>query len=236
VSVVCIIPARGGSKRLPGKNTRLFAGRPVISYSILAAKGTGLFDRILVSTDSPTVAGTAKEWGAEVPFLRPAELSGDFVPVDAAVTHALEWLGAAGPQADHVCCIYPVAPLVEPADIQEGYKHMLQAGAPASFSVAELPCPVERTLVFGDDGRIQMICAEHLLTRSQDLPLAYYDAGQFYWADAIRYLREKELSYDGAVPVVLPRWRAIDIHSEEEWRLAEEIYMARRAVAGGTGV
>ena len=222
--IVAIIPARGGSKRIPMKNIRPFAGKPIISYPIAAARATGLFERIIVSTDSDEIARVARDHGAEVPFMRPAELSDDHTGTDMVVLHALEWLVDHGAPADHVCTIYATAPLIEAERIREGYELFRREGAASASAVTTFAYPILRALKLNARGRLEMLWPENFSKRSADLSEAYHDAGQFYWADARRFVREKGLFFTDVVPMVLPRHLVVDIDTLEDWDLAERTY------------
>lgn len=222
--IVAIIPARGGSKRIPGKNLRLFQGKPVISYSIQAALETRIFDRVIVSTDSDEIAGLAESLGAQVPFLRPAELADDHTGTDAVLVHELSEMTKQGNDVKQFCCIYPTAPLVQVQFIKKGHQVLCETGASVVISVATFSSPIFRSLVVNSNGRLEMNWPEHASTRSQDLPEAYSDAGQFYWADTTKYLAEKKLFCHDAVPVVIPRFLVQDIDTVEDWETAELMY------------
>jgi pseudaminic acid cytidylyltransferase len=223
---VAIIPARIGSKRIPKKNIKLFLGKPIIAYSIEAALETKLFDRIIVSTDSQEVVEIAKSYGAEVPFLRPAELSDDFTGTDEVILHALNWLIGHGTNIEYVCCVYATAPLIDSEYVRKGLELLKEKKAATAFSVSTYPFPIYRSLKINEDGRLQMICPDYMNVRSQDLSEAYHDAGQFYWADVKRYLIEKRFYSRDAIPVVLPRYLVQDIDTEEDWKRAEAMYKA----------
>ena len=219
--VVAIIPARAGSKRIPNKNSKLFAGIPIISYSIKAAQAADIFDRIIVSTDSKEIAEMAKTCGAEVPFIRPAELSDDFIGTVPVLLHALNWLCVHGSTTDYFCCIYATAPFVQPENIIEGFNLLKKRNAVTAFSVATFPYPIFRALRIGDDDRVEMLWPEHENSRSNDLPKAYHDAGQFYWGNTKRFLTEKKFFSSDSVPVILPRYLVQDIDTPEDWKTAE---------------
>ncbi|MFZ2657246.1 MAG: pseudaminic acid cytidylyltransferase [Victivallales bacterium] len=219
-----VIPARGGSKRIPGKNIKLFLGKPMISYSIEAARASGVFDKIIVSTDSPEIAKIAEEYGAEAPFMRPHELSDDHATTDSVVLHALDWLNTNWERVDYICCIYSTAPFVRAEYLKKGLELLIKEKATSAFSVTSFPFPIFRALKMDDSGRIQMFWPEHRLTRSQDLPEAFHDAGQFYWIDARKYAIEKKLFSSDAVPVVLPRKLVQDIDTPEDWERAESMF------------
>jgi pseudaminic acid cytidylyltransferase len=223
--VIAIIPARGGSKRIPKKNIRLFAGAPMISYSIRAARTTGLFERILVSTDSDEIARIACECGAEVPFRRPADLSDDHTPTAPVLVHALRWLEERNVRPKIACCIYATAPMLQTEDLRRGYETLVQTGAGSAFSVTSFPYSIFRALRVTPEGTVAMFWPEHRLTRSQDLPPAYHDAGQFYWFDVDRFLAEPNL-YADARPIILQRSRVQDIDTLEDWATAEQMFRA----------
>ncbi|MDY6950744.1 MAG: pseudaminic acid cytidylyltransferase [Thermodesulfobacteriota bacterium] len=231
MNTVAIIPARGGSKRIPGKNIKLFAGKAIISYSIKAAQDSDLFDRIIVSTDSVKIAKVAKAYGAEVPFIRPAELADDFTGTGAVVLHALRWLLDRGDKVDYVCCIYATAPFVRPQDLCKGYALLRENKATSTFTVASFPSPILRALKIDEKGRIAMVWPQYRERRSQDLPETYHDAGQFYWADVKNYLKEREFYSRDSLPVVLPRYLVQDIDTPEDWEKAERMYSVLQMAA-----
>ena len=177
--ILAVIPPRGGSKRIPHKNIKLFMGQPIISYSINAAKSCGLFDKIKYSTDSKEIAEVAEKCGAEIPFFRPAELSDDFTGTDEVILHALNWFINKDMNIDYVCCIYATAPFVKPEHIREGFKILRKGGSTSSFPVTTYPYPIYRSLKINSMGKLEMLWPEHFKTRSQDLIEAYHDAGQF---------------------------------------------------------
>jgi len=227
---VAVIPARGGSKRIPHKNIRMFAGKPIIAHSIEVARASGLFDRVIVSTDSPQIAGVARQWGAEVPFMRPAELSDDHTQTDAVFLHALEWLAHAGAEYEYACLIYPTAPFLTKESLSRGLEALRDSDATSAFSVAMFPFPIQRALRIGDDGYLDMFYPEHRLTRSQDLPDAYHDAGQFYWVRVARYEVERSC-YAHALPIVLPRKSVQDIDTIQDWEYAEAMWRATKGAS-----
>lgn len=221
---VAVIPARGGSKRIPKKNIKSFAGKPLIAYSILAALESKLFDRVVVSTDSEEIAATSVTWGAEAPFLRPEELSDDMAGTDSVLLHAIEWLELHGGTPDYLCCIYATAAFVQAQYLRQGFELLVQNQATTAFSVATYPYPIFRSLKINTAGRLEMFWPRHLKSRSQDLPEAYHDAGQFYWLAVKKYKREGKLFSEDAIPVVLPRWLVQDIDTEEDFVRAELMY------------
>lgn len=224
MSVVAVIPARGGSKRIPHKNIKPFCDKPMITYSIEAAKGASIFDRIIVSTDSKKIASIAKESGAEVPFMRPCKLAGDHAGTDAVVLHALKRLMEDGEKIDYICCIYATAPFVKAEYIIKGYNLLRDKNAASCFSVTTYSFPIFRSLKINNQNRLEMFWPEYRETRSQDLTEAYHDAGQFYWADVKKYLKEKQFYSKDSVPVILPRYLVQDVDTHEDWETAEKMY------------
>lgn len=224
MSAVAIIPARGGSKRIPDKNIKIFAGKPIIAYSIEVAKASGLFDRVIVSTDSERIAEVSKAYGAEIPFLRPKELADDHTGTDAVVLHALEKLSSYGFFSNYVCCIYATAAFIDKSYLQKGYQLISNHDITSVFSVTTFDYPIFRALKINADGNLEMYCPEHHATRSQDLPEAYHDAGQFYWANVLKYQKEKRFFSKDAKPVLIPRQMVQDIDTPEDWINAELMY------------
>ncbi len=225
---IAIIPARGGSKRIPRKNVRLFAGRPMIAHAITTARAAGIFDRIAVSTDDDEIRQVALAHGAEVPFVRPRELANDHATTDAVLVHALRWFESHGGLPRYACCIYATAPLLLPEDLRNGLELLQRADAATALAVTTFSYPILRALRLDPGGRLRMLWPEHRLTRSQDLPAAYHDAGVFYWMNVARYLPEGHLFGDNAVPVILPEHRVQDIDTEDDWAYAEARYRLQR--------
>ncbi len=222
---VAIIPARGGSKRIPRKNIRCFAGRPMIAHSIMAARQSGCFSRIVVSTDDQEIAEVARHYGAEVPFMRPAALADDFATTVQVMAHAVDMLAL--DKAELVCCLYATAPLVSPDDIRQiGLCLQQRSEADYAFPVTTFAYPVQRALIKDKQGRVAPLFPEFLSSRSQDLAETYHDAGQFYWGRASAFLQQKPIVAEGAVGVPIPRWRVQDIDTEEDWQQAELLFQA----------
>ncbi len=219
---VCIIPARGGSKRIPKKNIKDFFGKPLISYTIETALKSNLFDKVIVSTDDETIAKVAKEYGAEVPFLRPVELSDDFTGTGAVISHALSFLQNQGEKYDYVCSIYATAPLLQVKYIQKGLERLQNSDAVHSFSATSMPFPIQRTFKINND-RCEMFWPENFSKRSQDLEEAYQDAGQFYWTNLNKKATDIIFGKD-SIPIVLPRYLVQDIDTLEDWERAEVLY------------
>lgn len=225
---VAIIPARGGSKRIPRKNVKLFCGKPMIAWSIEAAKGSGLFDYIVVSTDDDEIAQVAESYGAVVPFRRPENLSDDFTPTRPVVNHAIREIARLFELPDYVCVIYPTAPLIEIEDIARGHTLLTASEVDFAFSVTGYAYPIQRALKRVPNGGVQMFQPEHRVTRSQDLEPAYHDAGQFYWGRTKAFLEDRETFSNMSIPVVLPNWRVVDIDNEEDWQRAELLFKGLR--------
>ena len=223
---LAVIPARGGSKRIPRKNIKLFSGLPMIAWSIRAAIQSHCFDRIIVSTDDSEIAAVAKEHNAEIPFLRPGNLSGDNIGTIPVIAHAINWQNQHGEAAAQVCCLYATAPFVQAADLQRGLQVLQSTGADYAFSVTSYAFPIQRAIRLTPEQRIEMFQPEHFNTRSQDLQEAWHDAGQFYWGEAQAWLAGKPLFSRGSAPVPLPRYRVQDIDTPEDWECAEWLFKA----------
>jgi N-acylneuraminate cytidylyltransferase len=223
---IAVIPARGGSKRIPRKNIRMFCGKPIIAYSISAAQESRLFDQIVVSTDDKEIATVARDAGATTPFIRPSEIADDFTGTNAVVKHAVTWFATQGHDVTHACCIYATAPLIQTRFIQEGYDALTQTGAAFAFSITSYAFPIQRALRVTSDGHVDAFYPEHRLTRSQDLEPAYHDAGQFYWGTARAFLDDTPLFSSQSAGVVLPRLFVQDIDTPEDWEQAEFMYRA----------
>lgn len=223
---IAVIPAREGSKRIPGKNVRLFAGKPLIAYAVEAAVASGLFSQVVVSTDSSVIARIAEEYGATVPFLRPKELADDHTPTAAVMGHAFQWLRDQGSLDEYGCCIYATAAFVSPAFLRKGYDTIRERKAASVFSVTTYEFPIFRSLKVNDAGSLEMFWPQYEMTRSQDLPEAYHDAGQFYWVAIDTFLATPRLYTADAAPVVLPRYLVQDIDTLEDWQRAELMYQA----------
>lgn len=229
---IAVIPARGGSKRIPGKNIKPFCGRPIIAWSIAAALESALFDRVVVSTDCDRIAETAKQHGAEVPFRRPAELSDDHTGTIPVVGHAVEWFRQRGEAPDEVCCIYATAPFVRAQDVRRGHEIFKGEDCKYAFSVTSFPFPIQRAIRITASGRTEMFQPEHFNTRSQDLEEAFHDAGQFYWGKASAWVAGDIMFAPYSVPVLLPRHRVQDIDTLEDWVRAEYLFKAIHQVEG----
>ena len=218
---VCIIPARGGSKRVPGKNIRMLAGKPLIAHSIAAALESGCFTRVIVSTDDEKIADVARQHGAETPFVRSAELSDDHAGTVEVVADAIRRAGAA--DADFVCCLYPTAPLVRPGDIRDALDHFAKSGAQSLICTAEFDYPPLRALKLLGDGRVAFNWPENALRRSQDLPQLVHDAGAFYLFRTKPFLSGQATIGNDTIAWPMDRLRVVDIDTEEDFRFAEAL-------------
>lgn len=221
MTTVAIIPARGGSKRIPRKNVRDFCGKPMIAWSIEAAEQSGCFDRIVVSTDDAEIAKIACAWGAETPFVRPEDLSDDRTGTRPVVCHAIRQLQESGVQPDLVCMLYATAPFVRPQDLKKGLEVLTASDRAFAFTVASFDYPIQRALRMLPGGGVEMIYPEHAESRSQDLEDACHDAGQFYWGRTQAFLQDLPLFSHHSIAIPVPRHRAQDIDTLEDWRRAE---------------
>jgi len=221
---VCIIPARGGSKRIPKKNIKDFLGKPLIAYSIQTALKSGMFEKVVVSTDDKEIATIARKYGAEVPFIRPAELSDDFTGSGDVIEHALAFLQERGEVYDFLCTIYATAPLLQEKYLQQGFETLQKnPDAHMAFSVTSMPFPIQRTFKINADNRCEMFTPQHFQTRSQDLEEAYQDAGQFYWENL--HNEATDIAFGkSSIPIILPRHFVQDIDTLEDWERAEILY------------
>lgn len=232
---VLLIPARGGSKRIPRKNVRPFAGKPMIAWSIEAALACGVADRVIVSTDDENIADVARAHGAEVPFMRPAALADDHATTMDVIVHALEALAADGVSPDYLCCLYATAPFVQAAEIRAALAQLAGSRFDYCFSATHFDYPVQRALRRTADGGIDMLYPQYRDTRSQDLEETLHDAGQFYWGRAAAFRARRPILSPAATPFLLPRWRVCDIDTPDDWARAERMAVAMGAQAGGAG-
>lgn len=219
---LAIIPARGGSKRIPRKNIRPLAGLPAIAWPIRAALASEKFETVVVTTDDEEIAEVARQYGADVPFLRPKNLSGDFTGTRQVIRHAISELGA---ETGYTCCIYPTAVLVSPADLRDAVGAHEVAGV-SVISVSALDRRLWRGFA-AESGRLRRLFPEFAGTRSQDLPELFVDAGQFYVASNEHWLDTGLSLAEGAIPHALPIERAIDIDTEEDWQALECVFSKR---------
>lgn len=229
---LAVIPARGGSKRIPRKNVKEFCGKPMLAWSIEAALTSGCFDEVVVSTDDPQIAEVALAHGASIPFMRPAELSDDHTGTIPVVRHAAQCFLDQGRAPDSVCCLYATAPFVRADDLRRGLDVLETTGSDYAFSVTSYAFPIQRALRLTQGGRVEMFNPEHFTTRSQDLEEAFHDAGQFYWGKALAWLEGRTIFTQASSAVMLPRHRVQDIDTLEDWERAEWLFKAMQQEEG----
>lgn len=226
---IAIIPARGGSKRIPRKNIKPFSGKPMIGFAIEAALACEAIDRVIVSTDDAEIEDVAREFGAELPFRRPAELADDITPTVPVIAHAITACREQGWDVTHACCIYPGVPFSRTSDLDDALALLEEhEGVGYTFPVTGFPSPIQRALRRAEDGKVAPFDPAHVGTRTQDLEPGYFDAGQFYWAKADTWLSGANIHANGRA-IVLPEWRVVDIDTPEDWDRAEILH---RALAG----
>jgi pseudaminic acid cytidylyltransferase len=220
---IAIITARGGSKRIPSKNIKFFLGKPIIAYSISAALDAGCFDEVMVSTDDNEIAKVAREFGANVPFLRSMETSNDFATTSDVLIEVLNEYCCHDKTFDQACCIYPTAPFVTAERLRQAYDLLIHTGADTVLPVVRFGFPIQRALAI-EDNRLKVLWPENLNIRSQDLPPAYHDSGQFYFLQVTRFLETQNLFGSNTVPIELPESEVQDIDTLEDWKMAEMKY------------
>lgn len=220
---LAIITARGGSKRIPRKNSRSFLGKPIMAYSIETALASGLFDTVMVSTDDNEIAAIARHYGATVPFRRTAKTADDFATTADVLTEVLGQYAALGQPFNYACCLYPTAPFVTQALLQRAFERLKTGGFDCVFPVQRFSFPVQRAVAFQGD-KLAWLNPEHALTRSQDLTPAYHDAGQFYAFNVAAFLRTGRLLTDNTSGIEISEMQAQDIDTETDWQVAEFKY------------
>lgn len=221
MSSVAIIPARGGSKRIPRKNIRDFLGKPIIAYSIETALKSNLFDEVMVSTDDKEIAEIALEYGAKVPFFRSIENANDFATTVDVLIEVIHSYKEKDIQFENGCCIYPTAPLLKSLYLHQAYEKLNQDNFSSVFPIVEFSYPILRSLKLSHTGKVEMNWPEYQSVRSQDLPKSFHDAGQFYWFKVDALLTEKKLFGDNSAAIILPNTLVQDIDTEEDWKIAE---------------
>jgi len=225
VNTIAIIPARGGSKRIPKKNIRPFLGKPIIAYSIEAALKSGLFDDVIVSTEDEEIANTSEHFGASVPFYRPIEYANDSLGVIAVVSQTLTQLVEQGHSPSEVCMIYATAPMILISDLVDSYRKFSSTEKSFVFSAAQFGSPVFRAFTISSDGSASMLNPDYFDSRSQDLPVAYYDAAHFIWGKPEAFKNSKSVLFSEiSLPYIIPNLRAVDIDTLEDWQRAELLY------------
>lgn len=221
---LAVIPARGGSKRIPRKNIREFRGKPLIAWPISAALKSEVFDDVIVSTDDAEIAEVALTWGAAVPFERPTDLAGDFIPTEPVVAHAIQEMSGRQQAYSEVCCVYPAAVFVTPSDLAVSSR--MASGLPRGVCIATVvryPHPIQRALMRTSGGFLEPVESATMGQRSQDLADRWHDAGQFYWATPETWLGDSSV-LERIRPYALPTWRVQDIDTFDDWRRAEVLF------------
>ncbi len=230
---IAVIPARGGSKRIPRKNIRDFCGKPMLAWPIEAALGSNCFDRVVVSTDSEEIAELARTIGAEVPFQRPETLADDETGTAAVIRHSIKTLGQEMVLPDEFCCIYATAPFLQPQTIRDGLNRLRDCEAAFAITVTSFPFPIQRAIRLIEADRLEMFWPEHMNARSQDLEESFHDAGQMYWGTTDAWQNKLDFFASHTVAVQIPRYLAQDIDTDEDWRQAELMFQALQLEAGG---
>jgi pseudaminic acid cytidylyltransferase len=220
---VAIIPARGGSKRIPGKNSKMFRGKPMIAWAIGYALEARIFDKVIVSTDDALIAQVARTVGAETPFVRPADLADDLTPTVPVIAHAVEACQAMGWEIEYACCIYPCVPFLQTSDLVDAFALMQESDAHFAYPVTDYAHPIQRAMRRLPTGQMQFFEPEHELTRTQDLEKSYHDTGQFYWGKASAWKARMKMHTSG-VGMVVPNWRIVDIDNADDWKRAELLH------------
>jgi pseudaminic acid cytidylyltransferase len=220
---IAIIPARSGSKRIPGKNYKLFCGKPMIAWAIGYALESKMFDKVIVSTDDDHIAQVSIAAGAELPFVRPANLADDFTPTVPVIAHAVDTCQTMGWSIEYACCIYPCVPFLQISDLVDSFALMRENDAHFSYPVTDYAHPIQRAMRRLPDGQMQFLQPKHELTRTQDLEKSYHDTGQFYWGKAAAWKARMKMHTAG-VGMVVPNWRVIDIDNANDWKRAELLY------------
>ena len=221
---LAIIPARGGSKRIPRKNIKDFLGKPIIAYSIEAALKSNLFDEVMVSTDDQEIAQVALKYGAKVPFLRSSENANDNATIYDAIKEVMAYYSKQGCTSNIISCIFATAPFINEKILKQGFNKVIKQGFDSAFTIQKFNYPIFRALQKNENGNLEMFWNEYLNTRSQDLPDAFHDAGQFYIAKTSALLSEKTFFTKNSVGIELSTEEALDIDTEEDWRFAEILY------------
>lgn len=221
---IAVIPARGGSRRIPGKNIKPFHGRPVICYAILAAQESSLFDSIVVSTDCENIADVARQYGAEVPFLRSEETANDSASMAQAIIETLTGLASENRHYEQVCCLFATAPFINAQLIVQGQSRLTESDSDSLIVVQKNPNPIMRSLLVDETGHLSMVWAEHLRTRSQDLAHTYHDAAQMYWANTDALFEQGTFYTKKALALCIDELEAHDIDTPEDWSIAERLW------------
>ena len=223
---IAVIPARGGSKRIPRKNIKIFNGKPMIAWAIQIAQKSKLFDEIFVSTDDYEIKKISEQYGAIVPFIRPPEISDDKTPTVPVISHAIKEIERLYQKVEYACCIYPCSPFIISSDLKKSFQMLVSSGENYVYPVVEYPHPIFRAMKKSKEGNMKFIYPEYELSRTQDLEQTYHDAGQFYWGRADAWRQLKKMHTDG-LGMVIPYYRVIDIDTEDDWKRAELFLQAK---------
>jgi pseudaminic acid cytidylyltransferase len=224
--ILVIIPARGGSKRIPRKNIKDFLGQPIIKYSIDAAIESKCFDEVMVSTDDKEIAKVAIKYGAKVPFFRSAKNSDDHATTANVIEEVLSEYLKLGKKYDYACCLYSTAPFVTAKKLTEAKKLLVKSGADSVLPVTNFSFPIQKSFKIEDDGTLKMNWPKYLNSRSQDLKPAYHDAGQFYFLNVKSFLKQKKLFAKKTLPIITSELEVQDLDNESDWKIAEFKYKA----------
>ncbi|MDA9842430.1 pseudaminic acid cytidylyltransferase [Gammaproteobacteria bacterium] len=218
---ICIIPARGGSKRIARKNIKYFCGKPMIAWSIQAAQKSNIFSEILISTDDEEIATLAESFGAKSPFLRPSDLADDYATTGAVMAHACQWIKDEGIKSKFVCCLYPTAPFVQPSELKEALSIIETGNWKYVFTAGEYSSPIFRSFTQELNGGIKMLFPKNFETRSQDFENVYHDAGMFYFGSLDTWIKGDKVFDCSSFPLKIPSWRVQDIDTNDDWVRAE---------------
>lgn len=221
---LAVITARGGSKRIPGKNIKNFCGKPILAYSIEAALQSGLFDEVMVSTDSEEIAEIAKRYGARIPFMRSRQTSGDFATTDDVLFEVFQKYIESGNGLQKACCLYPTAPLITIESLKKGFQVLNRQEVHKVYPVVKFSFPPQRAVVIDEQQMIRPVQKENRFVRTQDLTPVYHDCGQFYWYDVPFFLEHNDCMTDYSAPVILDELYVQDIDNETDWKIAEMKY------------
>ena len=224
---LCVIPARGGSKRIPRKNIRDFCGKPMISYAIDLAERSQLFDHIVVSTDDDEISQLALKYGATVPFERPSTLADDSTPTIPVIKHAIREMEQSGFKFDKVCCLYPSVPLLSASPIVEAFNLSVENPDVFVMPIIAFSSPIYRAFTIEQSGRVSPINNQNIISRTQDSKKTYHDAGQFYWGGTTLWKSSDANIHANSVGLEISAWEAVDIDNESDWLMAEKLYKTR---------
>ncbi len=223
---IAVIPARGGSKRIPRKNSRLFCGKPILSRVIQLLRDSDFLDHIIVSTDDEEIAHLAMNSGAEAPFYRPAHLSDDFATTSDVLAHATSWILQKIGEPEAIVCVYPTSVLLDPVDLKKAYLRLMESEKDFVFSATEFTSSVYRSFKRSTAGGVSMLFPQHLATRTQDLPQVFHDAGLFYWGTPTAWVERRPIFSEFSEFFEIPPERVQDIDTPSDWIRAEKIFQS----------